>query len=55
MSFEATGSTVEQALCRDFVKKPEGCSFLMEIKRGGHCSFTSCRSAFRQDLLLEAA
>ncbi|CAE7183169.1 PAFAH2, partial [Symbiodinium necroappetens] len=34
--------TEGNALCRDFVKKPEGCSFLMEIKRGGHCSFTSC-------------
>ena len=23
-------------------RKPEGSSFLLEIKLGGHCSFTSC-------------
>lgn len=27
-------------LCR--FRKPEGSSFLLEIKLGGHCSFTSC-------------
>ena len=25
-----------------FLRKPEGSSFLVEIKLGGHCSFTSC-------------
>lgn len=28
--------------CRQFSLKPEGSSFLLEIKLAGHCSFTSC-------------
>ncbi|CAE7241242.1 PLA2G7, partial [Symbiodinium pilosum] len=34
--------TEGNALGRDFAQKPEGCSYLVEVKRGGHCSFTSC-------------
>ena len=28
--------------CRQYALKPEGASYLLEIKLGGHCSFTSC-------------
>jgi len=28
--------------CRQYSLKPEGSSFLVELKLGGHCSFTSC-------------
>ncbi|CAK9041700.1 unnamed protein product [Durusdinium trenchii] len=28
--------------CREYALKPKGSSYLLEIKLGGHCSFTSC-------------
>jgi len=34
--------TEGNALCREFARKPEHHGYLLEIKAGGHCSFTSC-------------